>query len=296
MICPNCNSIHTKKKGIRRGQQRHKCKVCDKQFTTPLSVDQYTLPRILLLDIETSGSITLQFGFNKQYITTEQIIGHEFILCWAAKWLYDEDVFSDAVTPAEAKERNDQRILQSIWKLLDQAEIVIGHNVKEFDIRKLNWRFLNHKIPPPTPYSIIDTLQFARKEFYAPSFKQGFLTKHLNKHVKHDTDISLWKNCNNGIEEALHYMLQYNRNDVIGLEDVYLEIRPYIKSHPNLAVMMDSDVCTHCGSGQINETESYYYTSAYRYPVYRCEVCKTPNIRHKSNANNNKINLRPVAG
>ena len=90
-------------------------------------------------------------------------------------------------------------------------------------------------------------------------------------------------------------MARYNRHDVIGLEEVYLKMRPYIKNHPNLGILMDEDVCTNCGSYNLEETEAVYFTSASKFPVFRCADCKTPYIRGKKNVNQNKTQLRPVA-
>ena len=37
----------------------------------------------------------------------------------------------------------NKRVLKSIWNLLDEADIVIGHNGDRFDLRKLRWRFIS---------------------------------------------------------------------------------------------------------------------------------------------------------
>ena len=89
-------------------------------------------------------------------------------------------------------------------------------------------------------------------------------------------------------------MLDYNIHDVKGLEDLYLKIRPYIKNHPNLGVMLDEDVCPNCGSPNLEETNSEYFTSANRFPVFRCSDCKTPYIRHKKNSSTRSTNMRSV--
>ena len=242
------------------------------------------------------------WGLYKQFISHNNIIkdknGNEkswYVLSWAAKWLYDDDVMSDIVTPEETKERNDKRVLKSIWKLFDEADIVIAHNGDRFDIRKLNARFIEHEMNPPTPYKSIDTLKIARKEFAFVSYKQDYLTKHFKLNQKLSTEFQLWVDCINGNQERLDEMVEYNRHDVMGLEQVYLKLRPYIKNHPNLGVLMDMDVCPSCGCEFIDQTEANYFTGASRFTVYRCQGCKTPYIRHKQNSNYVKTNLRSVS-
>ena len=294
-ICPSCTSSHTRKKGIRRNKQRWICVECRKQFTAPIDYTEYGFPKILLFDVETSFYHFVGWGTYKQYIQHYQITEHQYIISWAAKWLYDDNVQSDVVTSKESKNRDDKRILKSIWKLLDEADIVIGHNGDRFDLRKLRWRFISEDMQPPSPFRIIDTLKIARREFFAPSYKQDFLTKYFHLQNKLETNFQLWKDCEAGIPEKLEEMVEYNRHDVMGLEELYLKIRPYIHNHPNLGVLMDKDVCPTCGADDIVETNSEYITSANRFLVYRCNSCKTPYIRHKKNSNEDGTNMRSVA-
>jgi transposase-like protein len=294
-VCPSCASSHTRKKGIRRNNQRWTCNECRRQFTAPIDYTEYGFPKILLFDVETSFYHFVGWGTYKQYIQHYQITEHQYIISWAAKWLYDDNVQSDVVTSKESKNRDDKRILKSIWKLLDEADIVIGHNGDRFDLRKLRWRFISEDMQPPSPFRVIDTLKIARREFFAPSYKQDFLTKYFHLQNKLETNFQLWKDCEAGIPEKLEEMVEYNRHDVMGLEELYLKIRPYIHNHPNLGVLMDKDVCSTCGADDIVETNSEYITSANKFPVYRCNSCKTPHIRHKKNSNEDGTNIRSVS-
>jgi len=307
-ICPKCTSTHNRKKGIRYSPsfegnvQRWYCHSCGKHFQTPIDSPKQELPKILLFDIETALMEVYVWGLYKQRIPHTNIIkdkdGSEkswFVLSWAAKWLFDDNVQSDIVTPSESRSRNDKRILKSIWKLLDEAEIVIGHNLDRFDIRKLNARFIDNDINPPSPFRSIDTLKVARKEFAFVSYKQDFLTKHFELENKLKTEFQLWVDCMQGDQARLDEMAKYNRHDVMGLEQVYLKLRPYIKNHPNLGVLVDMDVCPNCGCEYLDETDSVYFTTANKFPVYRCQGCKTPYIRGKKNVNQDDTDMRSVA-
>tara|TARA_R100000656_G_scaffold5244_1_gene6890 strand:+ start:49 stop:939 length:891 start_codon:yes stop_codon:yes gene_type:complete len=295
VCCPYCVSTYGRKKGIRRDQQRYECYSCGKYFQKPVDYEESELPKILLFDVETSFYHFVGWGTYKQYIQHYQITEHQYIISWAAKWLYDENVQSDVVTPEESKNRDDKRILKSIHKLLDEADIVVGHNGDRFDLRKLRWRFISQGMAPPSPFKIIDTLKVARREFFAPSYKQDFLTKYFKLENKIQTDFQLWVDCEAGIPEKLEEMVEYNRHDVMGLEDLYLKIRPYIRNHPNLGVLMEDDICPTCGSKHLQETSSVYLTSANKFPVYKCEKCETPYIRGKRNISNYNTQMRSVS-
>ena len=308
MNCPNCGSGHVAKKGFyyskRNGSksaQRYNCFGCNKQFKISLDDEirnTKDLPRILMVDIETAPMEVYVWGLYKQFIPHGNVIKDWCMLSWCAKWLYDDEIQSDLVTIDEARDRNDKRITQSIHKLLDDADIIVGHNLDKFDDRKIKARFITNGIEPPSPYRTIDTLKITRREFALPSYKQDYLTKYFgltNKiNVSEFGGFDLWKNCVTGNSKALDDMLYYNKFDVIGLEELYLKIRPYIKNHPNLGVLMDEDTCPNCASEHLEETNSEYFTAANKFPVYRCLNCRTPYIRHKKNSNTVQTNMRSV--
>ena len=132
--------------------------------------DTGLLPKILIFDIETTPMPVWVWDFGKQYVPHTNIVkdksGNQkfwYVLSWAAKWLYDENILSDVLTPEGAVARDDKRILDSVWKLIDEADIVIAHNGDRFDIRKLNARFILNDMNPPSPYKSIDTLKIARR-------------------------------------------------------------------------------------------------------------------------------------
>lgn len=294
MNCPKCNGVNYVKHGFRYSEstgrkiaRRYKCIDCNKHFSDSYSItgSKHVLPRILLLDIETAPLEVYVWGTYKQYISSNQIKKDWYIISWAAKWLYDDEIQHSIVTPKESRNRQDGRVMDEIWPLLDEADIIIGHNIRKFDDRKIKAKFATHNIMPPQPYKLIDTLQVARREFALPSYKQAYLTKFFGLTPKIEVGqqggFELWKKCMKGDSEALEFMLKYNKQDVQGLEDLYLFLRPYMKGHPNLSVMMDETVCTHCGSDEIIETDGFYYTAASKFPVYRCNNCRTPYIRHK---------------
>ena len=115
------------------------------------NLDICKLPKILMLDIETTPIPVWCWSLGKQYVQTHNMMKDDngktidwYILSWSAKWLYDDKVLSDVLTPKEAINRNDERVLQSVWKLLDEADIIIAHNGDRFDLRKIKARFLSN--------------------------------------------------------------------------------------------------------------------------------------------------------
>lgn len=234
--------------------------------------------KILLLDIETAPSEAYVWGLWNQDIYTEQITSDWYMLSWSAKWLFESETYSDVLTGGESLLCDDSRILEGLWDLLDQADIVIGHNLDRFDIPRIKTRFLLHNIEPPSFYKQLDTLKVAKKEFNFSSNKLDYLAKFLGVEMKNGVDFKLWKRCREGNQKALTELEEYNIQDVKVLEEVYLKLRPYIKGHPNLDLYIDSEesVCPSCGTETLYPEEGKFsYTQAVRYQMYRCSECNS---------------------
>ena len=230
------------------------------------------LPKILIFDIETAPMEVYVWNCAEQRIHIGQIIKDWFILSWSAKWLFKKEVMHDVVTPREVKVENDKRIVKHLWNLLDKADILIAHNLISFDRKKVNTRFLKYGLGHPSPYQTIDTLRVARKEFKVSSNKLDYLCQFLGLDVKLPTGFDLWKQCLKGDEKALGRMDRYCRNDIKILEELYLKLRPYIHSHPNCALYMETDkpVCPNCGSSKLHWGYKYS-TLNNQYKAGRCD-------------------------
>ncbi len=70
------------------------------------------------------------------------------MISWAPKWLGSKEVMSECLTPEEILNEDDDRIIKHLWQLMDQADIVVAHNGKRFDVPKMNSRFILAGLPP----------------------------------------------------------------------------------------------------------------------------------------------------
>jgi hypothetical protein len=231
-------------------------------------------PKVLLFDLETSPILAYTWGLYEQNINHEFIVHDWHLLTWSAKWLFGKYIYHDSLTKDEMLTHNDKRICQSLWQMLDEADIIIAHNLKKFDEKKANQRFLINGMQPPSPYQTIDTLVQARKVFNFTSNKLDYINKTLGISRKIQTDYSLWLRCLRGDKKAFKEMQDYNDQDVICLEELYLYMRPWIKSHPNIGLFMDKyeGVCCSCGSSQMSAINKEYKTTVGSFSLYKCSA------------------------
>jgi DNA polymerase elongation subunit (family B) len=231
-------------------------------------------PKILLFDIETAPSLGWYFDLWKE----GNIVGTKaewYMLCFAAKWL-DGKMMTYALPDYKGYKpgsEDDKQLVKELWRLFDEADILVAHNGDYFDIRKANARFSYYNLPPPSPYKTVDTLKVARKYFNFTSNKLDALGKHLGYGSKLvHTGFHLWKECMNGDKKAWKHMIEYNKRDVILLEKIYLHFRPWISGHPNVSVLMGITGCPACGSKNLMKMGTDL-TQTGKVQQYRCKEC-----------------------
>lgn len=230
--------------------------------------------KILIIDIETAPSMGYVWGMFKQNLSLDMLQQNSYLLSFAAKWLGEEHV----IYRQNRNSSRDGMLVRQLIRLLDKADIVIAHNAKKFDIPVINGRALVHGITPPSPYKVIDTLVTAKRQFRFISNKLEHLADILGcspklAHSKFP-GFRLWEECLAQNDEAWEEMRTYNIQDVLTLEEVYLKMRPWMVSHPNMGVFEEKDrpVCPKCGGEHVH-FRGYVTTNTQKYRKFKCTDC-----------------------
>ena len=141
-------------------------------------------------------------------------------------------------------------MIREFTKIVESADLVVGHNGDRFDMRQVNTQRLLHGQPPIDWPTSEDTLKQIKKHFYLPSYKLDYLSKLLagggkDKMVLQDWIDIVLKKC----PKALAKMTKYCRRDVQLLEDVYKLVIPYCKPKVNAAAVAAAGPtgCPRCG-------------------------------------------------
>lgn len=234
------------------------------------------MAKTLIYDIETSPNFGAYFQLYKEnnIVWTSK---HWYMLSFAWKWLGEKKIYCKALPDYSLYKKdpeNDLLLVKDLWQLFNEADIIIAHNGVAFDTKKTNARFIHHKLKPPEPYHEIDTKLIAKKHFKFDSNKLDDLGDYLGVGRKLQTGgFILWKECLEGKEKAWNTMKRYNKGDVDLLEKIYLCMRPYIKNHPNTA-LMDGELsaCPNCGSKNIIR-KGFAFNRATVMQRYKCTDC-----------------------
>jgi len=231
--------------------------------------------RVLLFDIETAPIVGYTWGLWEQNVidTKEEW----YMLTFSYKWLGEKTTHVRSLPDYELykkDKKDDLQLTAELWKLFDEADVIIAHNGDAFDIKKANMRFVKHGMRPPSPYKTVDTKKVAKKYFKFDSNKLDNLGEVLGLGRKIDTGgFELWLGCMAGDMKCWKKMCDYNKQDVILLEKVYLALRPWMNNHPNLALLDNKKYsCPNCGSDHVTH-RGYGLNSTSKYERLQCQDC-----------------------
>jgi hypothetical protein len=236
--------------------------------------------RILILDVERLPGITKQYWWDRgdlknRYIHYETIERQPRTTIACAKW-YDSD---ELIELAEWDKGGRKRFLREVHRLLEAADIVVGHNVDQADIPwLLGDLHIEGGLPPLPPFKTVDTLKVLRRQF-----KSGAPFKSLDafcqivgipaKTDKYDREAMERAVTGKSVEDR-HRLVSYCSGDVVATQGLFDYLRPHIKNHPALFVDGKNKltVCNRCGH-DTEPTPRRYVATVLTYSMRKCVHC-----------------------
>lgn len=220
--------------------------------------------RVLTLDIESEPGQYYSWGPKAEWIASVQMIKPGGMICFAAKWLGEDEVMFFRGPEA----------VREAHKLLSEADLVVTYNGDRYDLKRLNNEFLKLGMAPPKPYRSIDLIKTNRKQFDLPYKKLDYLAQvtDLGGKVKH-SGFDLWLDCMAGDPEAWEKMEEYNKHDVVLTEQLYVRLLPWLTGVPHMGMFVADAKCPYCGSQDIvadGETTALVQ----RYELFHCNNCQ----------------------
>jgi len=217
--------------------------------------------KTLYFDIESTPLLGYTFGtYQVNVLDVKQDTG---LLCFAYR-------FNDGpIKVLSRRKYTERRLVKELWKLFNEADVIIAHNGDGFDIKMSNQFFLRYNLSPPSPYIKVDTLKLARRYFKFTQNKLDYLAKIMFGEQKISTNLQLWLDCMAGDKKALLRMEEYNIKDVDLLYKVHMKLRGWHVGNPNRNLFDGtSHKCPTCGGN--TQKRGFGYTRATKYQRYQC--------------------------
>lgn len=205
--------------------------------------------KILFLDIETMPNIAAvwQTGY-KLNVDAGAILQERFILSAQWSWNNEAKVHGEL---SNIKKKDDRKLVTKITKLIEEADVVVGHNVKKFDLRWIAGRaLLNGQAPTGSKFvKTIDTLAVAKQAFYLNSYRLDYIAKALGVPGKTKTSFGDWLAIlKDGNMERAKYLLKYGCHDVKINRQVFIKLLGHVKLPKKMDMLIHgkSTVCPDC--------------------------------------------------
>ena len=222
------------------------------------------MSKILFIDIETSAVVGEAWGKYEQNLL--HIIEDWKLLSCAYKWHKKGKIECLALPDF----KNEKALVVAVWKLLCEADIVVAHYGDKFDIKKLNAKFLEYNLGPPTPFKTVDTKKEATRRFKFTGNSLNDLARLFGLPEKINTGgYSLWRGCKEGNPASWKKMIGYNKHDVLLLWKIYEFMLGWMDKHPPTR----PNACPKCGSKRL-KSNGWKHTKVNSYRRFRCLGCR----------------------
>jgi len=203
-------------------------------------------PKICVFDIESSHNLGFFFDVWESNIPKENIVIPWYIFCISYSWLDSNKVECINIkdfTRFKKDKHSDIEVLKEFSKIVEQADILVGHNIDRFDIKKINARLFLNNLPPMPIVKTLDTLRIAKRYFKLDYNGLDAIAKDLGCPGKLENSKGLWRKCFEGDKKSLELMGKYNRNDVKINKKVFERELPFIKNTLSKYFQCQNPIC-----------------------------------------------------
>lgn len=224
--------------------------------------------KTLILDLETQPTKGYVWQMFDNNLGLNQIVEPGKVISWAAKWYGDDDVYYSSINMTSHK-----NMVHEIWKMLNDADEVVGWNSNSFDLKLLNAAFAVYGFGPPSPYKKVDLMRTVKSQMKFLSNKLDFVSGQFGVgHKLEHEGFDLWVKIMNKDQDAWKRFEEYNIQDVLLTERMYEKLRGWITNGVNRSTHSNSFVCPICGGTHLQKRGTAP-TTTMLYQRYQCMSC-----------------------
>lgn len=247
-------------------------------------------PQLLFYDVETAGDIALTFKrFDANFGQDSILIEGGWLLSVAFAF-NDGKIQTFNLTPEEANNQDDSRLVEMLWEAFELADAAVAHNLLKFDLKVFKARCLLNGLPPPKRVKTIDTLRICKQlKLQSNKLDSVAVALGLEGKLRH-AGVSMWVDSQQGDPTALEEMRQYNEQDVEVLRNIYHRIKAFDNNHPNTALFTSGDdvACRVCGSHDVRATANQISAGSSLFSEVICNECGARSRLRQSNTSKDK--------
>lgn len=175
---------------------------------------------------------------------------------------------------------DDSYLVQFAWDLMHDADLIVTHNGKQFDLKVLNTRLLYWGFPPLPKIKHVDTKQILKTNLslYSNSLDSAAKYLGLQQEKMHwSNKWGTWERIAFGeaTKEDYKIMSVYCEQDVAVLRELYKSVHPFLGNKTvNHNIYSERLVCPTCGSENTHKHGSRFRKSLAKTVQRRmCQAC-----------------------
>lgn len=171
----------------------------------------------------------------------------------------------------------EKQLVKDFIAVLEQADAIVTYNGKRYDWPALQAKALHYGLGalPNIPhidlyYTVKSNMKISRKSLQNAAY---FLNLSNEK-----TPVvgNLWLEAQSGNKKALAEIVRHCRADVLILEELYLKIRPLVRTHPRVN---GYGPCRFCGSKDLISRGTYITKTKNPQRRIQCKDCAGWDLR-----------------
>ena len=221
-------------------------------------------PKIMYFDIETSD---LSAGFGE-------------LLCFGYWWQHESkphnlNIYDYPGWDELPVERRDKYLLEDVVKIMEEADVIIGHYSTKFDFPFIQTRLIIHRMKTiPQPIHI-DTWRISKYCLKLNNNRLKTIAEALDcDDQKSSCSLMTWRRAKAHDLDALKLISKYNLQDVRTERAVVERLMPLTKSMPSWNVFTNDPIvrCPSCGGTHLVH-RGYTHTKLFKFERLCCANC-----------------------
>ena len=208
--------------------------------------------KIMIYDIETSRAKADLWWSGKQYVHSRQIFEEPKIITISWKWVGSDTVYKLAW---DMETHSDKELVRTFLGEYNKADMIIGQNNDNFDNRWINARAMKYNFDVNMHVKSYDLMKLSKRAFRLLGYSMDYMTKFADITNKSGHEgMVMWEMIERGTpEQQVEYiekMMDYNVDDVIATEAMYLRFRKYFGHKTHIGVLEGGEAhsCPACGA------------------------------------------------
>lgn len=168
-------------------------------------------------------------------------------LCIGYGWLDSSKIHCPKISDYKSFKKDatdDRQLIKDFREVLAEADIQVTYFGKGFDYPYLQGKSMEYGFGPMPAIPHVDLFFTVKSNFRITRKSLENTSRYLHLTAQKTPVLgSVWKRAMTGHEASISYIVRHCKADVELLKELYMKLRPLVKTHPIIGKWEDCGVC-----------------------------------------------------